>query len=102
MIPARKSAAFIRWFSRHVEKRVHRDLQRVQIRGLDAWQAAVAAHPVLLVSNHVSWWDVMLGTYFVHRVIPGCDAFGMMDVIAEHTQANRFGAIDKFGRTQHA
>ncbi|MCA9544328.1 MAG: lysophospholipid acyltransferase family protein [Myxococcales bacterium] len=79
MIPARKSAAFIRWFSRHVEKRVHRDLQRVQIRGLDAWQAAVAAHPVLLVSNHVSWWDVMLGTYFVHRVIPGCDAFGMMD-----------------------
>lgn len=79
MIPARKSAPFIRWFAKHVEKRVHSDLQKVQVRGLDAWRAAVAAHPVLLVSNHVSWWDVMLGTWFVHRMIPGCDAYGMMD-----------------------
>lgn len=79
MIPARKSKGFERWFAGHVAGRVRGDLQRVQIAGAEDAQRALEAAPVLLVSNHTSWWDVMFAVYVVHRVLKGCDAFAMMD-----------------------
>jgi 1-acyl-sn-glycerol-3-phosphate acyltransferase len=78
LIPARKSAVFTAWFARHVEKRIAKSLQRVEVRGLEALRGHLAAGPVVLVSNHQSYWDVMIGIWLVHRVL-AADPYGMMD-----------------------
>lgn len=96
MIPARKSARFERWFANHVSGRIGRDLQRVQIAGAPVIQQALDRSPVLLVSNHTSWWDVMFCVYVAHRTLRGCDAFAMMD--AENLRRLPFFArIGAFG-----
>jgi 1-acyl-sn-glycerol-3-phosphate acyltransferase len=96
MIPARKNKSFEAWFARHVAGRVHGELQRVQIAGASDAQAALEAAPVLLVSNHTSWWDVMFAVYVAHRVLRRCDAFAMMDA-ANLRKLPFFARIGAFG-----
>ena len=78
MIPARKSARFVRWFTRQVEKRIRADFSAVHIRGEETLRAALERGPVLVVANHTAWWDPMLAIYLAYRRI-GADAFAMMD-----------------------
>lgn len=78
MIPARKSPRFSRWFAAHAEGRFRRGFQSVRMHGLDGLRRTCAAGPVLLVANHVSWWDALLCVVLGHRVL-GVDGFAMMD-----------------------
>lgn len=77
MIPARKSKGFVAWFSRHAEKRIQRTFQQVRVHGLEHLTAALS-RPVILVSNHTSWWDPLVCLLVAHRMVD-CDPYAMMD-----------------------
>lgn len=78
MIPARKSPFFVRWFTKQVDKRIRKTFSRVRIRGIETLQATVSSHPVIVVSNHTSWWDPMFCILVGHNLL-SCDAYAMMD-----------------------
>ncbi len=78
MIPAKKSARFVRWFTRQTEKRVRKMFSRVYVRGEERLLSTLRAQPVLVVSNHTAWWDPMFAVYLGHGRL-GADAFAMMD-----------------------
>lgn len=77
MIPARKSKGFVAWFSRHAEKRIQSTFQQVRVDGLDHLTAALE-RPVILISNHTSWWDPLVCLLVAHRMVDS-DPFAMMD-----------------------
>ncbi len=78
MIPARKTRLFNWWFSRHAEKRLRASFQSVHVRGLEGFRAVTRESPVLLVSNHTSWWDPMAMIFLLPRHL-GLDPYAMMD-----------------------
>jgi len=78
VIPARKSPFFVRWFTGQVDKRIRKMFSRVRVRGLDALQETLREAPVIVVSNHTSWWDPMFCILVGHRLLT-CDAYAMMD-----------------------
>lgn len=78
MIPARKTPRFVAWFSRHAEKRFQRTFRAVRVRGIEHLEAALVAGPVILVSNHTSWWDPLVCLVVGHRMVR-CDGYAMMD-----------------------
>lgn len=89
MIPSRKSVAFQRWFARDAEKRIHRAMQEVRVRGLEHLRGALAKGPALVVTNHTAWWDALVALVVSRRVL-GADAFAMMD-------AKNLGRLPFFG-----
>lgn len=78
MTPARKRAWFRRWFAGHVAGRMRRAFETVRVAGLQHLRDALASGPVVVVSNHVSWWDPMVALVLTERVVP-CDSYAMMD-----------------------
>lgn len=95
MIPARKSKRFSAWFARHVAKRFHRTFSRIYVDGLDHLKDAAAAGPVVLVSNHTSWWDAILAPYLITYTL-GLDGYAMMDA-DNLRRLPFFGRIGAFG-----
>lgn len=65
MIPARKIGWFERWFAGQVLGRLSRQFEAVRVRGLDAFADAARAGPVVVVCNHVAWWDSLLAIALV-------------------------------------
>ncbi|WP_437677599.1 lysophospholipid acyltransferase family protein [Sorangium sp. So ce131] len=60
MIPARKHRWFNAWFAAHARSRIQGTFGAVLARGLEAARALSAEAPLLLVVNHVSWWDPLV------------------------------------------
>lgn len=95
MIPHKKSAWFVRWFTNQVEKRIRKTFSAVHIKNLKGLQQAVDEGPVLVVSNHLSWWDPMFIIVIGHRLVRA-DAYAMMD--AKNLERLPFlGRIGGFG-----
>jgi 1-acyl-sn-glycerol-3-phosphate acyltransferase len=78
VIPANKQPRFARWFAGRCRARLAADFHRVEAHGLGHLRAALAEAPVLLVSNHVSWWDAVLAVTLGHLHLD-CDGYAMMD-----------------------
>jgi 1-acyl-sn-glycerol-3-phosphate acyltransferase len=57
VIPAAKHRTFNALFAGHARTRIQRTFGRVRVQGLDATARASAEAPLLVVSNHTSWWD---------------------------------------------
>ncbi len=95
MIPARKSPAFSRWFSGDAQRRIFRAFGAVRVGGLDDLARVAAERPVLVISNHTSWWDPLVVLYLTARVLK-VDAYAMMD--AKNLRALPFfGKVGAFG-----
>jgi 1-acyl-sn-glycerol-3-phosphate acyltransferase len=95
VIPARKSATFGRWFSGDAQRRIMRSFGSVRVGGLDDLARLAAERPVLVVSNHTSWWDPLVILYLTARVLK-VDAYAMMD--AKNLRALPFfGKVGAFG-----
>ena len=77
MIPARKSPLFDAWFARHARGRFARSFEAVRVRGLEGLRATTREAPVLVVSNHTSWWDPLVTLLVSHAV--GTDGYALMD-----------------------
>lgn len=78
MIPANKSRLFSWWFSRHAEKRMRRMFSAGWVRGLDGLRCDLERGPVVVVTNHSSWWDPMFAIVLVNRIL-GTDGYALME-----------------------
>jgi 1-acyl-sn-glycerol-3-phosphate acyltransferase len=95
VIAARKNLWFRRWFASHVAGRFGARFESLRVRGLDHLRTALAQGPVVVVSNHVTWWDPMLVLYLTERVVP-CDSYALMDA-ANLTRLPFLGLIGGIG-----
>ncbi len=80
MIPTRKHRLFRWWFAGHARSRLRASFSAVRAEGMDHLRAALAAGPVLIVSNHTSWWDPMVVLYLTEHTLR-CDGHAMMDAV---------------------
>ncbi len=78
MIPSRRSAAFTAWFAGHARGRIHRSFGRVFVRGLARARDIVKRAPILVVSNHTSWWDPLVLLHASAHLL-GTEGHAMMD-----------------------
>ncbi len=78
MIPARTNRPFLWWFSRDAERRIRRHFSSVRVAGLERLRGALADGPVLVVSNHTSWWDALVVLLLGVRAV-GARTYAMMD-----------------------
>lgn len=78
MIPSAKSRWFSAWFSRQAHHRLRATFGELRLTGRGHLERAVESGPVLVISNHTSWWDPLLALVLTHRIVPA-DAFAMMD-----------------------
>jgi 1-acyl-sn-glycerol-3-phosphate acyltransferase len=58
--PPSHRGLFRRLAGAYVRNKLHRELDGVWVRGLDAARALTDVGPVILAANHVSWWDSLL------------------------------------------
>lgn len=78
MIPARKNRFFGALFVRDARGRLARSFEGVYVRGLTEARAIVRAHPVICISNHVSWWDALVALVLSEDVL-AADGYALMD-----------------------
>ena len=95
MIPARKSRWFRRWFAGHAVSRMRATFESVEIAGVAHLRDALANGPVVVVSNHVTWWDPLVTLVLTERVVP-CDSYALMNA-ANLTRLPFFGLIGAVG-----
>lgn len=95
MIPSRKLPVFERWFSGHAEARLRRGFSRVHVHGLGAARRATSEGPVVVVANHVAFWDPLVVLWLSARVL-GVDGYALMDA-ANLRRLPFFAAVGAFG-----
>lgn len=78
MIPAAKLPLFDAWFAGHARGRIQRTFGRVRVRGLSRARELLAGAPLLVVSNHTSWWDPLVILH-ASRHLLGADGHALMD-----------------------
>ncbi|MFT3773511.1 MAG: lysophospholipid acyltransferase family protein [Minicystis sp.] len=78
MIPASKQRLFNAWFASHARGRIQRTFAGVRVRGLERMRALSAAGPILVISNHTSWWDPLVILHASEHLI-GVDGHALMD-----------------------
>jgi 1-acyl-sn-glycerol-3-phosphate acyltransferase len=77
LIPARRTPWFVSAFAWHAERRIASRFGELRISGLERLQEAGAAGPLVVVSNHTSWWDPMLALALGRRA--GLEGYALMD-----------------------
>jgi 1-acyl-sn-glycerol-3-phosphate acyltransferase len=95
VIPARKRRWFRAWFAGRVRAMLTGRFEAVRVCGLERLRAAVRAGPVLVVCNHVSWWDPLVALFVTELVVP-CDSYALMDA-ANLRRLPFFALIGGFG-----
>lgn len=78
MIPSRRSRAFSAWFSSHARGRIQGAFGRVFVRGLARARELAGEAPLLVVSNHTSWWDPLVILHASEHLL-GTEGHAMMD-----------------------
>ncbi len=78
MIEARKQALFNAWFAGHARARIQRTFERVSVRGVAGVREIAAGAPLLVVSNHTSWWDPLVILHASEHLL-GTDGHALMD-----------------------
>jgi 1-acyl-sn-glycerol-3-phosphate acyltransferase len=78
VIPARKNASFSTVFAWETARRLRASFGELRTRGLSELAAVAREDPVIVVSNHVAWWDPLVIFHLVHGQL-GLDGYSMMD-----------------------
>lgn len=95
MIPARKQRAFNALFARHARDRIRASFAATRIHGLDRAREISRRAPVLVVSNHTSWWDPLVVLHVSHHLIEA-DGHALMDA-KNLRRLPFFGLVGAFG-----
>jgi len=69
MIRARRVNWFNAWFSGHARSRIRKTFGEVRVRGLEAAKASALESPLLIVSNHTSWWDPLVAIHVTNHML---------------------------------
>jgi 1-acyl-sn-glycerol-3-phosphate acyltransferase len=78
MIAANKQGLFNAWFAGHTRSRIRRTFQRMSVSGLERTRRIAAGAPLLVVSNHTSWWDPLVILHASQHLL-GTDGHALMD-----------------------
>lgn len=78
MIPASKRRFFNAWFAGHARSRIRRTFQRMSVSGLERARHLAEGAPLLVVSNHTSWWDPLVILHASQHLL-GTDGHALMD-----------------------
>lgn len=78
MIPSRRSGAFSAWFAGHARGRIQRSFGRFFVRGLAPVREIAASSPLLVISNHTSWWDPLVILHASEHLL-GTEGHALMD-----------------------
>jgi 1-acyl-sn-glycerol-3-phosphate acyltransferase len=78
VIPAKKQKLFNAWFAGVARSRIQRTFERVRVHGLERARAIAAEAPVLILSNHTSWWDPLVILHASQHLL-GTDGHALMD-----------------------
>jgi 1-acyl-sn-glycerol-3-phosphate acyltransferase len=78
MIRARRVGWFNAWFCGHARSRIRNTFGEVRVRGLETARAYAAEAPLLVVSNHTSWWDLLVALHVWTHML-GTAGHAMMD-----------------------
>jgi 1-acyl-sn-glycerol-3-phosphate acyltransferase len=92
----------LRWFSAYTRRHLRRHFHAVRlVRGTAAAASPPKKIPVILVMNHASWWDPLIGLELKNRFFSGRDAFAPIDaaMLAKYRFFRRLGF---FGVPQHS
>ncbi len=95
MIPARKHRVFNAWFARHARTRIERTFDRVRAHGIEEVAALARDRPLLVVSNHTSWWDPLVAFHASEHLL-GADGHALMDA-ANLRRLPFFALVGAFG-----
>lgn len=105
MIPAAKSGWFSRWFGAQAFGRLRESFGSMHVAGREHLERALAAGPVLVVSNHSAWWDPIVLLVLTGRIVPA-DAYALMDAanLRTHPYFAKVGAfgVDRLSRRDGA
>jgi 1-acyl-sn-glycerol-3-phosphate acyltransferase len=78
MIPAFKQRLFNAWFASHARGRIERAFAAVRVHGLGRVRELSREAPLLVVSNHTSWWDPLVILHASQHLL-GTDGHALMD-----------------------
>jgi 1-acyl-sn-glycerol-3-phosphate acyltransferase len=78
MIPARRSTWFTYWFCRVARSRLEKGFGLLAVKGLQNLRNAVNEGPVMVVSNHTSWYDPLVVLWLTNVVVPS-RSYAMMN-----------------------
>jgi 1-acyl-sn-glycerol-3-phosphate acyltransferase len=78
VIAPRKRPWFRSWFSGHAVGRMRATFASVEIFGLSHLRDALKNGPVVVVSNHVAWWDPLVTLVLTEQIVR-CDSYALMD-----------------------
>lgn len=78
MIPAKRVGWFNAWFSGVARSKIHASFQEVRAYGLDEARALAAEAPLLILSNHTSWWDPLVAIHLSTHLL-NTEGHAMMD-----------------------
>jgi 1-acyl-sn-glycerol-3-phosphate acyltransferase len=78
VIEIRRKPWFEVFFSWHVRRRIAGRFASLRIHGLEPLREACARGPVLVVSNHTSWWDPLVMFDLSYRILR-CEGSALMD-----------------------
>ncbi len=92
MIPACRSPLMLRFFDRYVVHYIRRRFHRVRLWGSVTAVEIPREMPVLIISSHASWWDVLVG-YYLSRHVVRLDTYGPMDL----AQLRRYRILARLG-----
>jgi 1-acyl-sn-glycerol-3-phosphate acyltransferase len=95
VIEARKQALFNAWFANHARSRIQHAFQRMSVHGLARVRSIAAGAPLLIVSNHTSWWDPLVALHASQHLL-GADGYALMDA-KNLRQLPFFAMVGAFG-----
>lgn len=91
----------LRWFARYVRYYLKRNFHAVHLLRLEEFQA-VGGRPLLICSNHPSWWDPLLGLYVSQTLLAdrACYSPIAADGLAKYRFFERLGFFGIEGRSR--
>jgi len=95
VIEPRKNALFNGWFASHARGRIHRTFSRVFVRGIERTRELARTSPLLVISNHTSWWDPLVILHASTHLL-GTDGYAMMNA-KNLRRLPFFGLVGAFG-----
>lgn len=101
MIPARRSRRWLHLVDRYVARYLRRRFHAVRLWGSEAAIQIPRDMPLLIVSSHASWWDVLVGYFLARRLVrlPCCAPMDEAQ-LRRYRILTRLGvySVDRFSR----
>ncbi len=95
MIPARRVGWFNAWFCGHARSRIRSTFGEVRVRGLEGARGLSREAPLLVISNHTSWWDPLVAMHVSLHMLEK-RGHAMMDA-RSRKRLPFFGMVGGFG-----